>query len=43
MWYMHDGLRHILAVLGEMFSITPIMTEGYVEEEPLHGLHARQI
>jgi hypothetical protein len=36
-------LRHILAVLCEMFSITPIMTDGQVEEDPLHGLHARQI
>jgi hypothetical protein len=33
--------RHILAVLCEMFSITRIMTDGYVEEDPLHGLHAR--
>jgi hypothetical protein len=42
--YMHDGVfRHILAMLCEMFSITPIMNNGYVEEDPLHGLHARQI
>jgi hypothetical protein len=33
-------IRHILAVLCEMFSVTPIMTEGWVEEDPLHGLHA---
>jgi hypothetical protein len=25
-----------------MFSITPIMTDGQVEEGPPHGLHARQ-
>jgi hypothetical protein len=36
-------LRHILAVLCEMFSITLIMTGGYLEEVSLHGLHARQI
>jgi hypothetical protein len=35
-------LRHILAVLCEMFSVTRIMTDGYVEEDPLHGLHARR-
>jgi hypothetical protein len=43
MWYMHVVLGHILAVLCEMFSITPIVTDGWVEEEPLHGLHARLI
>jgi hypothetical protein len=32
-------LRHILAALCEMFSVTPIM----VQEDPLHGLHAGQI
>jgi hypothetical protein len=26
-----------------MFSITAIMTDGYVEEDPLLGLHSRQI
>jgi hypothetical protein len=36
-------LRHILAVMCEMFSITPIMTDGWVKEDPLHSLHARQI
>jgi hypothetical protein len=36
-------LRHILGLLWEMFSVTPIMTDGQVEEDPLHGLHARQI
>jgi hypothetical protein len=33
-------LRHILAVLCEMFSVTPIMADGEVQEDPLHGLHA---
>jgi hypothetical protein len=36
-------LRHILAALCEMLPITPIMTDGYVVEDPLHGLYARQI
>jgi hypothetical protein len=31
-------LRHILAVLCEMFSVTCIMSEGQVEEDPLRGL-----
>jgi hypothetical protein len=31
-------LRHILAVLREMFWITSIVTDGQVEEVPLHGL-----
>jgi hypothetical protein len=35
-------LLYILAVLCEMFSIKFIMTDGYVEENPLHGLHDRQ-
>jgi hypothetical protein len=26
-----------------MFSITPIMTDGQVEQEPLHDFHARHI
>jgi hypothetical protein len=26
-----------------MFTVTPIMTDGQVEEDPLHDLHARQI
>jgi hypothetical protein len=33
-------LRHISAVLCEMFPVTPIMTHGEVEEDPLHDLHA---
>jgi hypothetical protein len=33
-------LRHNLAALCEMFSVTPLMVEGQVEDEPLHGLHA---
>jgi hypothetical protein len=37
-------LRHILAALCEMFSVTPVMTNGEVEEDPLHDLQAlRQI
>jgi hypothetical protein len=35
--------QHILAMLCEMFSITPVITDGLLEEDPLHGLHARQI
>jgi hypothetical protein len=37
------ALRHILAVLWEMLSVTPIMADGQVEEVPLHALHAHQI
>jgi hypothetical protein len=36
-------LRHILAVLCEMFAITLNMNNGYIEEDLLHGLHAHQI
>jgi hypothetical protein len=36
-------LRHIFAVLCEMFSVTSIMTDGYVGEDTLRGLQARQI
>jgi hypothetical protein len=36
-------IRHILAALCEMFSITPIVTDGWVREDPLHDLHPRQI
>jgi hypothetical protein len=36
-------LWYILGVLCEIFSITPIMANGWVEEGPLHGLHAREI
>jgi hypothetical protein len=36
-------LWHILVMLCDMFSITAIMTDGYVEEDPLLGLHSRQI
>jgi hypothetical protein len=32
-------LRYILAVLCEMSSITPVMTDGYVEKDQLHGRH----
>jgi hypothetical protein len=35
-------LQHILAVLCEMFSIEPILTNGQVQD-PSHGLHACQI
>jgi hypothetical protein len=34
-------LLHILAELCDMFSVTPIVTDGYVEDT-LHGLHAHQ-
>jgi hypothetical protein len=34
-------LRHILAVLCEMFSVKPIMTDGNVAEVPLHDLRSR--
>jgi hypothetical protein len=40
---IRDGVSAHLAVLWEMFSVTAIMTEGYVKEDPLHGLHSRQI
>jgi hypothetical protein len=36
-------LRHILAALCEMFSTTSIKTDGQAEDDPLHGLHARQV
>jgi hypothetical protein len=36
-------LRHIVAVLCEMFSVTTVLTDRSVEEDPLHGFHARQI
>jgi hypothetical protein len=36
-------LRHIVAVLSEIFSVTPIMTNGQEEEGLLHGLHAHKI
>jgi hypothetical protein len=36
-------IRNVLTVLCEIFSITAIMTNGQVEEDPLHGLNARQI
>jgi hypothetical protein len=36
-------LRHILAALCEMFSVTRNMTGVEVEVDPLHGPHARQI
>jgi hypothetical protein len=38
MYYMHS-----LFVLCEMFSMTAIMTDGWVEENPMHGHQARQI
>jgi hypothetical protein len=38
----HVVLRHISALLCEMFSVAPIMTDGQIEEDPLHGLHARR-
>jgi hypothetical protein len=36
--------RHILAVLYDVVSVTPILTDGYVEKGPVYGFHApRQI
>jgi hypothetical protein len=35
-------LWHIATVLCEMCSVTHIMAEGQVENDPLHGLHARR-
>jgi hypothetical protein len=34
---------HFLAVLYETFSVTRIITDGYVKGDSLHALHARQI
>jgi hypothetical protein len=42
-WYVQDGAPAHLAASREMFSVKPTMTNGQVEEHPLHGLHARQI
>jgi hypothetical protein len=36
-------VEFILSALSEMFSMTPITTGGYVEEDSLHDLHSRQI
>jgi hypothetical protein len=36
-------LWHILAMLCKMFTITPIVTDRQVKEDPWHSLHARQI
>jgi hypothetical protein len=36
-------LKHILARLCKMVSVTHIMTDREVEEDPLHGLYACQI
>jgi hypothetical protein len=36
-------VRHTFAVLCEMLTITPIMTDVEVEKDPLHGLDAHQI
>jgi hypothetical protein len=36
-------LWHILVVLCEMFSVTSMAIDRYVEEDPLYGLHARKI
>jgi hypothetical protein len=47
-WSEHEfgtcmmALRHILVVLRDMFSPTPIMTDGSVEGDQLHDLQARQ-
>jgi hypothetical protein len=36
-------LRHVLAGLCEMLSVTPIITDRYIEEDPLHRPHTGQI
>jgi hypothetical protein len=36
-------LQHILAVLCEVFSVTLTLFDEQIEEDPLHGLYARQI
>jgi hypothetical protein len=36
-------LWHILAALGEMFSITLVTTDERVQEDPLYGFHSQQI
>jgi hypothetical protein len=43
MWYMHDGapVHFSRAVLGVLSNT--IMSDGQVQEDPLHGLHVRQI
>jgi hypothetical protein len=33
-------LRHNLAVLCYMFSVAPIVTDGLVQEDPLHSLQS---
>jgi hypothetical protein len=41
MWCMYGGaLAHFSRAVRDVVNI---MTDGYVEEDPLHGLHARQI
>jgi hypothetical protein len=41
MWYMHDGApAHFSRAVRDVLNI---MTDGKVEEDPLHGLHAPQI
>jgi hypothetical protein len=43
MWYMRDDApaHFIRAVRDDL--ITSIMTDGYIDEDPLHDLHSRQI
>jgi hypothetical protein len=36
-------LRHISDVLCEVFSITPVMTDGQVDDDPLYSLYARKV
>jgi hypothetical protein len=43
MWCMHDSAPAYLAMVCEMFSITPFMTDWYVEKEPLHGIYSLHI
>jgi hypothetical protein len=36
-----QSMNAILSMLQEMFTIMPIMTDGEVQENPPHGLHAQ--
>jgi hypothetical protein len=43
MWYMNFMLRYILAALCDIFAVTSILTDEYVEGVPMHGLDAGHI
>jgi hypothetical protein len=43
-WKMHHWQsEHECSTCVMVLSVTPVMADGYVEEDPLHGLHARHI